>query len=125
MGPHYYGLLHDTLLFPSYRTVQSYRNLILDKMGIKGDIFNGKNENIEIILKNCLPLDFNSKVIIALDAAYITPYVAVYCNGRVDGLINRQNIDIELALKLIEDEDEFATFISSNEKKTSFRPNLF
>jgi len=116
MGPHYYGLLHDTLLFPSYRTVQSYRNLILDKMGIKGDIFNGKNENIEIILKNCLPLDFNSKVIIALDAAYITPYVAVYCNGRVDGLINRQNIDIELALKLIEDEDEFATFISSNEK---------
>ena len=117
MGPHHYGLLHTTLLFPSYRTVQTYRNQILSNLNFSGNIFDGRLENIAIILKKCLPVDFNSKTILAIDAAHVTPYVSVHCNGSVGGLIGLTNISQKLANKLIEDEKEFTTFVSSNVRK--------
>ena len=114
MGPHYYGLLHTTLLFPSYRTVQSYRNEILRNITFAENMFDGRLENIKIILKKCLPFNFNSKAVLAIDATHVTPYVSVQCNGSVSGLIELQKICNQLANQLIEDEEKFTTFVSSN-----------
>ena len=51
MGPHYYEILHTTLLFPSYRTAQLYRKNIIDSIDVSNDMFNGDSENISVILE--------------------------------------------------------------------------
>ena len=114
MGPHYYGLLHTTFLFPSYRTVQLYRNRIFDEIAPIESIFDGEIQNIMTIIEKCLPSDFNSKTILAIDAAYVTPYVSVHCDGTVSGLIEPQTICPHVANLLIESEKNFSTFISSH-----------
>lgn len=117
MGPHYYGLLHTTLLFPSYRTAQSYRNQILQDITYDENMFDGTLENITVILQKCFPVDFNSRAILAIDAAHVTPYVSVHCNGSVSGLLGLKMICQKLANQLIEDEEKFTTFITSNLRK--------
>jgi hypothetical protein len=101
MGPHYYGLLHATLLFPSYRTIHTYRNQILDEIGINGNIFDGTIENMTIILNKCLPDPASTKAILAVDSAYVTPYVSVQCDGTVKGLVSPKPICLDLAQHII------------------------
>ena len=61
MGLHYYGLLHTTLMFPAYRTVQIHKKQIFDEISPFGNIFDGDEENIVTVLKKCLQSNFNSK----------------------------------------------------------------
>jgi hypothetical protein len=117
MGPHYYGLMHRTLLFPSYRTAQDYRKELLNEISISGDIFNGTKENISKILNRCRPGDSGSKAILAVDAAYVTPYVSVDSYGNVRGLIGVEKISRETASHLIENEDDFSNFILAHKEK--------
>lgn len=116
MGRHYYEILHSTLLFPTYRTAQTYRKQFIEKIGADDNMFNGDQKNIELILKNCLPEKFDSKAIIALDAAFVTPYVSVNPDGNIEGLIMSQNVGEKMAKKMILCEEQFASFISSNQK---------
>ena len=116
MGPHYYEILHTTLLFPSYRTAQLYRKNIIDSIDISNNMFNGDSENISVILEKCLPMDFSSRSILAVDSAHVTPYVSIHCNGTVRGLIEKKSICEKLAQKLVNDDREFSKFVCSNQK---------
>lgn len=114
MGPHYYGILNSHMLCPTYRTVLSYKSSLLQQYGITNDLFDGSIENILKILSLFLPENYGGKLIIMVDAAYITPYVEVKSDGTVNGLLNCKRIPEELANQLIESEPHFLQFIQEN-----------
>jgi hypothetical protein len=117
MGPHYYGFLHATLFFPSYRTVLDYRNKLLAEMKIDADSFNGSPENIHALLRYCLPANFNSKVVLAIDAASVTPDVYIHPNGTVTGVLKPPLIDAEEASIITSDLAEYDKFVSRMSKQ--------
>ena len=124
MGQHYYQMLHETLLFPAYRTVQLYRKKIIDSFDISDNMFNADPQNIKFILQKCLPINFSSKSILAIDSAYVTPYVSIHCNGTVEGLIQKIILCKNQASEIINDENTFSNFICLNQKKTLLMLNL-
>lgn len=73
-------------------------------------------DNIEKIMQMFLPQDFQGKGVIMVDAAYVTPYVRINKDGKVDGLLNITQIDPDLAEYYINDDDAFIDFIKINIK---------
>lgn len=114
MSPHYFNILNTNLLFPTYKTASTYRKQALANLGIHDDIFNGDIQNILNIMSRFLPNNFTGKGVIMVDAAYVTPYVKVNKNGRIDGVLNLKEIDPELAETFINDDNEFLEFIKLN-----------
>ncbi len=114
MGPHYYGLLSDNMIFPSYRRTLDYKKKFLDAFQITDDLFDGSIENIIQIIQKFLPSDFDGKAVIMVDAASVTPYVKIHQDGTVDGIIGCDKVDLDEVQKLIADENELCKFIQSN-----------
>lgn len=114
MGPHYFDILHTQLLFPSYRTVQDYRMEILRENGISDAIFSGGFDNFERILTLMLPEGYQGRMILMIDAAYVTPYVKVYDSGLVTGLLHKTPLDPEFAKEIIQDPEKFQLFLYLN-----------
>jgi hypothetical protein len=114
MGPHYYKLLHTTLLFPSYRTVLQYRKDMMREMDIDCDAYNGSPRNIENIIRFFLSGDFDGRAIIAIDAASVTPNVTIHYNGAVTCLIEPLAISDEESEEIIGDPERFDNFVSDH-----------
>ena len=111
MGPHYYNILEQTLLFPTYRTALRYKEQLESYYMITEHIFNGDIDNISYILGLCLQ-DYNhEKLIMMVDAAYVTPQVKVKDDGIVTGLLDLNNVSVNTAQEFIHDEDSFTKFI--------------
>lgn len=116
MGPHYFDMLTTNMMFPTYKTATKYTKKLLDDFGIDESIFNGTVDNIVKIMQMFLPQDFQGKGVIMVDAAYVTPYVRINKDGKVDGLLNITQIDPDLAEYYINDDDAFLDFIKINIK---------
>jgi hypothetical protein len=123
MGPHYYGLLHTTLLFPSYRTTLTYRNQIFEQIGATDNIFDGSLDNLKFIISKCISEDFGGKAILAIDATSVTLYVAVDINGNIEGLIRQTKTSADHAIDMIKNEESFSRFVTSN--KNNFIAAVF
>ena len=114
MGPHYFGILTSNLMFPTYKTAKTYTKNLLECFGINEFLFNGDIRNIVHIMELFLPDNFIGKAVIMVDAAYVTPYVKINKDGRVEGLLDLQQIDPDLADVFINDDNEFLEFIRCN-----------
>lgn len=88
MGPHYFDMLTTNMMFPTYKTATKYTKKLLDDFGIDESIFNGIVDNIVEIMQMFLPQDFQRKGVIMVDATYVTPYVRINYDGKVDELLN-------------------------------------
>lgn len=111
MGPHYFDILHTQVLFPSYRTTLIYRTDILTDLCIDDCAFNGDIAYIQRILGLMLPEGYKGKMILMIDAAYVTPYVKIDSSGKVTGLIHPHNCRPEIAQEMIEDPERFERFM--------------
>lgn len=117
MGPHYFELLHTQLMFPTYRSAQTYREEIFARIGASENLFDGSDENITMLLNFYLPPQYQGKLILLVDAASVTPYVQVHPNGQVVGLIGIDHIEEADAQVLIDDEEAFDKFVIENREK--------
>lgn len=117
MGPHFFEIFHKQLLFPSYRTALVYRERYLEDFGIGEGVFNGDFDNIKDLLTMFLPRDYEGKLVLMIDAAYVTPYVKIYSSGKVTGLIHRAELPPEVAQEIIEDPEKFRRFCFDNKDK--------
>lgn len=114
MGPHFFGMLTSSMMFPTYKTATMHTKRFLDFYDIKDSIFDGSVDNIQKIMKLFLPVNFEGKGVIMVDAAYVTPYVRIDKDGNVFGLLNPTHIDPALAEFFISNDDAFLDFIKSN-----------
>lgn len=116
MGPHYFGILTNYLMFPTYKTAKTYRNDLMKKYGINDCIFNADIENVKYILNKFYDNndESNGKAVIMVDAASVTPYVQVKEDGTVEGLIGISRISEKEAKTLIKNEDKFIDFIKEH-----------
>ena len=111
MSPHYYNLLEQTLLFPTYRTALRYKEQLETTYMITEQIFNTDIKNISYILGLFLKNYNGEKLIMMVDAAYVTPQVKVKADGTVTGLLDLNHIPVSWAQDIIHDEDSFTSFI--------------
>lgn len=72
MGPHYYGILSENMIFPTYRRTLDYKKEFLQKYQITNSLFDGSIENIIQIIQKFLPSNFKGKAVIMVDAASVT-----------------------------------------------------
>lgn len=114
MSPHYFNILNTNLLFPTYKTASKYKKQALANLGIHDDIFNGDINNILNIMSRFLPNNFVGKGVIMVDAAYVTPYVKVNRNGKIEGVLNINEVDQTVAETFINNDDSFLDFIKLN-----------
>lgn len=114
MGPHYFDMLTSNMLFPTYKTATKYLKHFLNIFQIDDDTFNGSVDNIVAIMQKYLPQDFVGKGVIMVDAAYVTPYVRISKDGKVEGILNITQIDPSIAECLINNDDAFLDFIKIN-----------
>jgi hypothetical protein len=113
-GPHVLGILGKSCGFPCYKTILRNRTSILHDINLNPETFNGDLDNLKKIIHTFLPLEFKGRVIIAVDAAYVTPKVAVNADGKVSGLIGNVSVDPEIARAMIEDDVLFHGFLQEN-----------
>lgn len=118
MGPFYFGLLSQNLMFPTYRTCLSWRKELSDQLGLNNAVFDGSVDHIKQIVSICTSSEFDGKVIAMIDAAYVTPYVRIEPNGHVTGIIGIEQISKNLTELLINDESEFQRFLLSQQNST-------
>lgn len=96
MGPHYYELLHENLLLPSYRTALHYKNELFNAYSINNSLFDANIEHVTSILSNFLPRGFSGKLVLMADAACVTPYVSIANDGQVTGLLETKRVGMRV-----------------------------
>lgn len=106
--------------FPSWRTIQRWRNEELIKSGINQCLFNGQTENIVKIFKIFFGDNFNDskqRFVIAIDAAGITPRVVIHANGQIEGFMEDIFIDPEEAKQIKSSIETLKAFIDVNKNE--------
>lgn len=117
VGPYYFELFHQQLLFPTYRTVFDYRNAVWTDSGLPANAFNGDLTSLQRIIELMLPNGYDGKLVLMIDAAYVTPYVKVYPTGEVTGLMPTVALPEDVAQELISDKALFTTFLEEHQNE--------
>lgn len=117
MGPHYYGILSSTLMFPSYRTTQTYKQSLFEQLEIHDQLFSGGFSSILTVINQCLPSEFHGSIMMMVDAASVTPYVRVKPDGTVSGLSECTAINEWEAREMIRDPRKFGQFIQMHQNQ--------
>ena len=84
-------LLVQHLGFPSWREIQRWRGSFLDENGINSELLNGEISKLHRIFSTYFGTGYetvNPRVVLAVDAAGVSPRVVVHKNGDVDGFLN-------------------------------------
>lgn len=117
-GEGIWSLFVKHLGFPTWRTVQSWRGRFLGEMQLSLESLNGGQENVSRILKQFLGNDYQAlkkRVVLAVDAAGVTPNVVVHKDGSIDGFVNPEAaISSEQAGVIRSSLHNLRTFISEN-----------
>ena len=88
-GEGIWNLFVEHLGFPCWRTIQRWRNSVFDEYGISRELLDGKIPNLERIFQMYLGDHYAGKrVVLAVDAAGVSPTVIVHKNGQIDGFLN-------------------------------------
>lgn len=109
------NILHNTLYFPSYKTMKKYKQEIHNEWGLDEHLFNGSLINLQKLIRINSNYQFTEAVIM-VDAASVTPYVSIDNKGNVTGLLNIDTIDIDLTEHLLDDKENFCQFLLDNKK---------
>ena len=88
-GEGIWNLFVEHMGFPCWRTIQRWRNSVFDEYGISRELLDGKIPNLERIFQMYLGDHYAGKrVVLAVDAAGVSPTVIVHKNGQIDGFLN-------------------------------------
>ena len=116
-GESIWNLLHEHLGFPCWRTIQMWRHTYLERAGLSMDLLNGDPAKVDAIFQRYYGTDYQTKgirVVLAVDAAGVSPRVVVHKDGRIDGLINEEyRIDPNVAESLRNSLTALRSFVSS------------
>ena len=90
-GESTWRLFQEYLGFPCWRTIQNWRQRALEHHDLSSDVLDGSLENMNALFLKFFGENYGVKrirVVLAVDAAGVSPRVVVHKNGKVDGLIN-------------------------------------
>ena len=115
-GEFWCNLLNQTFGFPCYRTCLRKKNQLKEKYEINPDLYNGSLESIRKIMNIFLADCDEKRVVIAIDAAAVTPMLSISKKGVIYGLNFNAQISQEIALELRKSIEAFHTFYQQNVK---------
>ena len=117
-GEGIWSLFVKHLGFPTWRTVQEWRKRVLGQMSLSTDALNGEPANVARILSQFLGQGYEAlrkRVVLAVDAAGVTPNVVVHKDGSIDGFINHDaHISPEDAAHIRSSLENLRNFIAQN-----------
>ena len=117
-GEGIWSLFVDHLGFPTWRTVQNWRRNLLNEMQLSREVLDGQPENVKRVLTQFFGEGYESKgtrVVLAVDAAGVTPNVVVHKDGVVDGFVDPDaTITPEQAASVRSSLQNLRNFISEN-----------
>ena len=88
-GEGLWNLFVEHLGFPCWRTIQRWRSGAFEEYGISRELLNGEIPNLERLFRMYFGDCYEAKrVILAVDAAGVSPRIIVHKNGQIDGFIN-------------------------------------
>lgn len=117
-GESIYSNLDNDFGFPSFRTIQRYKQKLLEQEGITKDLFNGSLESLQYLLSVCwaredIP-EVDHRCVLAVDAASVTPSLSIRKDVTVHGLIDEIEIEEAARKALAGGIDAFNQFVESN-----------
>ena len=103
-GEGLWALFKEHLGFPSWRQIQRWRASCLERIGISKDNLNGEIPNLRHVFQVFLGENYRQqhyRVVLAVDAAGVSPRVVVHKNGQIDGFVDSDaRIPVEQAILL-------------------------
>ena len=117
-GEGIWATLVEHMGFPSWRTIQRWRKTMLADQGISRDLLDGSLIHLDKLFRGFFGDDYQEgkhRVVLAVDAAGVTPHVVVHKDGTVDGFLDpNATLPLEDAQRLRESLDDLRGFISEN-----------
>ena len=117
-GEGIWSLFVNHLGFPTWRTVQNWRRNLLNEMDLSREVLDGEAVNVKRVLTQFFGEGYESKgarVVLAVDAAGVTPNVIVHKDGVVDGFVDPDaTITPEQAAYVRSSLQNLRNFISEN-----------
>ena len=117
-GEGLWSLFVEHLGFPCWRTIQRWRSNFLLSKGISRDVLDGSLDSLRKLFSQYFGAGYEARrprVVLAVDAAGVSPNVVVHKDGHVDGFLDPDaSLPIPQAMHLRESLDELRNFISAN-----------
>ena len=110
VGKSWYLVLQQIFNLPCYRTVQRYRIKYIKKFGLSIELFDGQIENLKK-LKEIFTKNQDMRYVISIDAISLKSYVSITKDGIVKGLKFIKEIPKDFAIKCLENENQFNSFL--------------
>lgn len=116
-GEGIWNLFVEYMGFPCWRAIQRWRHDALEKLGLSEELMNGSPENLDQIFKKYFGDNYRQekrRVVLAVDAAGVTPHVVVHKDGSVEGLVNSEyTVTPEMAQSLRMSLDALRQFVNA------------
>jgi hypothetical protein len=97
-------IFHETLGFPCDKTVMPRKQTDLESIGLGPHLFDGTIDNAMKVMHLLLSIGYDGRVVLAVDAASVTPKITVSATGKVAGLVGIQGIDSDGPLSIHQDD---------------------
>ena len=101
--------------FPSFRTVQRYRSQCLCQKGISIDLLDGSFEHIKCLIQMFIS-SFNERMILAIDAAAVSPKITIHKNGFVEGFLSEIRLSKDSVSMIKGSLTTFHAFVNANKE---------
>ena len=115
-GEGIWNLFVEHMGFPCWRTIQRWRHDALENLGLSEELMNGSPENLDRIFKKYFGDNYRQekrRVVLAVDAAGVSPHVVVHKDGSVEGLVNSEyTVTPEIAQSLRISLDALRQFVN-------------
>ena len=119
-GEGLWSLFVEHLGFPCWRTIQRWRSGFFSSKGLSRDVLDGSPEHLAELFHQYFGENYRAsspRVVLAVDAAGVSPNVVVHKNGNVDGFCDPDaSLPVEEALHLRESLDDLRRFITANKE---------
>ena len=117
-GEGLWALFKEHLGFPSWRQIQRWRASCLERIGISKENLNGEISNLRHVFQVFLGENYagqHYRVVLAVDAAGVSPRVVVHKNGQIDGFVDSDaTIPVEQAILLRNSLADLRGFVSEH-----------
>lgn len=90
-GESIWNLFVEHMGFPCWRTIQRWRSSFLERFELSRETLDGEIEHLNKLFSVYFGADYKAKgirVVLAVDAAGVSPRVVVHKNGEIDGFVD-------------------------------------
>ena len=103
-GEGIWSLFQEHLGFPCWRTIQRWRHEAFETLELTTEILDGSVGNVDRVFRRYFGENYRGerrRVVLAVDAASVSPKVVVHKDGTVEGLLDENaSVSIDVAQKL-------------------------